>query len=232
MYTQLAGIFLRCKCRRIDLRRMIMTQEQKAIQQDNELLETDVDPNPFVQFHHWFEEAFARITEANAMTLATASTEGAPSARMVLLKEFDERGFVFFTNYESRKGRELEANPVASLVFWWKELQRQVRIEGWVKKVESYESDRYFQSRPRGSRLGAWASPQSGIVSSREELDVRYREVESEYQGREIPRPPYWGGYRVVPKSIEFWQGRTNRLHDRLRYRREEGDWILERLAP
>jgi pyridoxamine 5'-phosphate oxidase len=167
------------------------------------------------------------------MALATATTDGHPSVRLVLLRGFDERGFVFFTNYESRKARELEHNPRAALVFYWPELDRQVRTEGNVERISAEESDAYFQSRARGSRLGAWASPQSQIIASREVLDRRMEELEAEYREAEVPRPPYWGGYRVIPASVEFWQGQTDRLHDRLRYRRlEGGSWCLERLAP
>jgi pyridoxamine 5'-phosphate oxidase len=197
------------------------------------LEESDADPNPIEQFRRWFGEALAAdLHEPNAMTLATATPDGHPSARIVLLKGFDERGFVFYTNYEGRKSRELEVNPHAALVFYWDELERQVRVEGWVRRVPDEESDAYFQGRPRGSQLGAWASEQSRPVSDRGVLEERLRELEARYEGREVPRPPFWGGYRVEPETIEFWQGRENRLHDRLRYRRAGELWRRERLQP
>jgi pyridoxamine 5'-phosphate oxidase len=196
--------------------------------------EGDVDSDPFRQFRVWFDDAVnAGLLEPNAMTLATASRDGRPSARMVLLKGFDERGFVFYTNYESRKGRELVETPYAALIFFWGDLERQVRIEGAVERVEAEESDLYFHSRPEGSQIGAVASHQSQVIASREVIEQRVAELSEEYAGREIPRPAYWGGFRVVPESIEFWQGRPNRLHDRLRYRREDdGVWVIERLSP
>lgn len=166
------------------------------------------------------------------MTLATATRDGHPSARMVLLKGFDARGFVFYTNYESRKGGELEQNPQAALVFFWVELERQVRVEGRVERAAPAESDAYFASRPLGSQIGAWASAQSRVIAGREPLERRTAELEDEYAGREVPRPSQWGGYRVVPHVIEFWQGRPSRLHDRLRYRQKDGGWIVERLSP
>jgi pyridoxamine 5'-phosphate oxidase len=198
------------------------------------LNETDASPEPIAQFRRWFDEALAAdLHEPNAMTLATATPDGRPSARVVLLKGFDERGFVFYTSYEGRKGRELEDNPRCALVFYWGELERQVRVEGGASRVSEKESDGYFGSRPRGSRLGAWASEQSRPVGGREVLEERLRSLEAEYEGREVPRPPFWGGYRVEPEIIEFWQGRENRLHDRLVYRRsEEGGWRRERLQP
>jgi pyridoxamine 5'-phosphate oxidase len=167
------------------------------------------------------------------MTLATATPEGIPAARIVLLKGLDEQGFMFYTNYESRKGQELTANPRAVLVFWWAELERQVRIEGTVEKVEEAEAIAYFQSRPVGSRLGAWASNQSQVIHDRQVLEQRLQELTQQYQDQEIPKPAHWGGYRVIPTAIEFWQGRPSRLHDRLRYRQESGSqWKIERLAP
>lgn len=196
--------------------------------------ESDLDPDPFVQFRSWFDQAVAaQVPEPNAMTLATAGADCRPSARLVLLKGFDASGFVFYTNYESRKARELAANPWAALVFFWPQLARQVRIEGRVEPVAPHESDAYFHSRPRGSQLGAWASHQSQVISSRAVLDQRMQELVAAYQARPVPRPPYWGGYRLAPTMVEFWQGRPNRLHDRLRYRRlEDGGWLIERLAP
>lgn len=198
------------------------------------LSETDVDPDPFKQFQQWLAEAIkAQLYEPNAMTLATVAADGKPSARMVLLKGCDERGFIFYTNYASRKGQELAHNPWAALVFWWGELERQVRVEGYVEQVPAWESDAYFQSRPEGSRLGALASYQSRIISNRDVLEQRLQELVASYHDREIPRPAYWGGYCLRPTSIEFWKGRANRLHDRLRYRRSaDGSWLIERLSP
>ncbi len=193
----------------------------------------DVDSDPIVQFGAWFEETLAaNLHEPNAMIVATATPEGRPSARTVLLKGYDERGFVFYTNYEGRKARELEANPACALLFYWGELERQVRIEGRASRISNDESNAYFASRPRGSRLGAWASQQSSPVEDRSVLEERLRALETEYEGREIPRPPFWGGYRVEPDAIEFWQGRESRLHDRLVYRRKDGAWRIERLQP
>jgi len=208
--------------------------EQRKEHNRSSLLEERVDPDPIRQFVVWFDEASeSGIPESNAMALATATPDGRPSARMVLLRGVDERGFAFFTNYESRKARELEANPRAALVFFWHDLERQVRVEGRVERVAGEESDEYFQSRPTGARIGAWASPQSEVVASRGFLDSRFGALESQYPEGEIPRPANWGGYRLVPDSIEFWQGRPNRLHDRLRYsKREQGGWLIERLAP
>lgn len=198
------------------------------------LSESEVAADPFVQFHVWFDHALsAQLPEPNAMTLATATTDGRPSARVVLLKGFDQRGFVFYTNYQSRKGDELEANQWAALVFFWPELERQIRIEGRVERVSPQESDDYFASRPAGSRLGAWASPQSEVIFGRNVLEQRLSVFSAQYADQDIPRPPHWGGYRVVPTALEFWQGRPSRLHDRLRYRRSDDQrWTLERLAP
>jgi pyridoxamine 5'-phosphate oxidase len=198
------------------------------------LREEDLALDPFMQFGAWFDEvAQADIREPNAMTLATATPDGRPSARMVLLKGVDARGFTFFTNYESRKGGELDANPRAALVFFWVQLERQVRVEGRVERVSDEESDAYFASRPEGSQVGAWASKQSAVLPDRGPLEARYEELRAQYEGREVPRPPFWGGFRVVPETVEFWQGRVNRLHDRLRYRRQgDGSWVVERLSP
>ena len=197
------------------------------------LAESDVAADPIEQFRRWFDAALdAGLHEPNAMTVATATRDGSPSARVVLLKGFDSRGFVFYTNYEGRKGRELEENPRAALLFYWGELERQVRIEGTVSRVSEEESDAYYASRPRGSRLGAWASQQSRTVEGRGFLEDRIGDLEAEYEGREVPRPPFWGGYRVWPEVVEFWQGRENRLHDRIVYRRQGGGWETERLQP
>lgn len=198
------------------------------------LSEGDAAPNPFQQFQKWFDQALsAQLMEPNAMTLATATPEGKPRARVVLLKDFDERGFAFYTNYQSHKGQELVQNPWATLVFWWAELERQVRIEGRVEKVSAEESDTYFHSRPLGSQLGAWASQQSLVISGREELEGRLQALKDEYENRQVPRPPHWGGFRVIPTAIEFWQGRPSRLHDRLLYQlKEDGSWGILRLSP
>ncbi len=196
--------------------------------------EGDVDADPVMQFTRWFEQALAaHVPEPNAMTVATATRAGVPSARIVLLKGFDARGFVFFTNYEGRKGQELAENPVAALVFHWVELHRQVRITGAVEKVSREESDAYFQSRPRGSRLGAWTSKQSSVLAGRAPLEARLAELTAQFGEGDIPLPPFWGGYRVIPDAIEFWQGRPSRLHDRLCYVRLPDDtWRIERLSP
>jgi pyridoxamine 5'-phosphate oxidase len=199
----------------------------------DDLREADADPDPLRQFQLWFDAAVAAgLPEPNAMTLATCTADGVPSARIVLLKVCDERGLAFFTNYRSRKGRELANNPRAALVFFWPALERQVRVEGRVELVSADESDAYFASRPVNSRLGAWASDQSVVISGRDELERRQRELEAQFPDGRVPRPPHWGGYRVVPDVFEFWQGRPSRLHDRLRYRRVENRWVIERLSP
>ena len=206
-----------------------MTDQFAALTKDS------IDPNPIRQFQTWCAEVRAQgIPEQDviSMTLATAGKDGQPSARVVLLKSFDEQGFVFYTNYDSRKGHDLAENPRASLLFYWSQLWRQVRIEGTVEKISAAESEEYFQSRPLGSQLGAWASNQSEVVANRETLEARFAAHEKRF-GERVPRPEHWGGYRLKPNSIEFWQGRDNRLHDRLRYQLQEGGgWLIERLGP
>ena len=197
------------------------------------LNKSNADRDPIKQFAKWYHEATAfGIAETDAMTLATATKDGRPSARIVLLKDFDDRGFVFFTNYESRKAKELAENPRACLVAYWLPVKRQVRIEGFVEQISETESEAYFQTRPLGSRIGAWASNQSEVVENRDSLAQRYADLSERY-GEDVPRPPHWGGYRIDPEVIEFWQGRDNRLHDRLRYRLQaDGTWVIERLGP
>ncbi len=216
----------------------------------------DLDPDPIVQFKRWFDHArglraggqmrkffvrlykrlrlldFSEQVDVNAMTLATVDSEGRPSARIVLLKAVDQRGFIFYTNYQSRKGQELEARPEAALVFYWPDLERQVCITGRVSQLPAAESDTYFRSRPYGSRIAAWASEQSAPVGDRAELEARWTQFEKQYPGSEVPRPPHWGGYVLAPRTVEFWQGRPNRLHDRFRYTRAGQRWNLERLSP
>ena len=198
------------------------------------LSEKDIAPNPFKQFDNWWQEAVATgIEEVNAMTLATASADGIPSARIVLLKGYSENGFIFFTNYDSYKGKQLMENPKACLVFFWKELERQVRITGIVQKTSSQESDDYFYSRPIASQIGATVSPQSTAIANREWLETLYTELELQVEGSTIRRPEYWGGFIIKPVIIEFWQGRPSRLHDRIEYSlQENGEWKIERLAP
>ena len=196
------------------------------------LSEEDTAANPFEQFATWWNEARnSRLQEVNAMTLSTATPDGIPSSRIVLLKGYDPRGFIFYTNYNSAKGKELAENPKASLLFLWKELERQVRIDGIVQKIASIESDIYFKSRPAGSKIGAWASPQSTVIESRKVLEDNVAKYESQF-GENVPRPPHWGGYIVLANKIEFWQGRSSRLHDRIHYRLQDNTWIRERLAP
>jgi pyridoxamine 5'-phosphate oxidase len=198
------------------------------------LRRADLHSDPLQQFSAWFAAALAaEIRDPNAMSLATATPDGKPSVRIVLLKGFDDRGFAFFTNYDSEKGRQLEANPYAALAFYWAQLERQVRISGVVEKTSREDSAAYFHSRPIGSRLGAWASKQSEVVDARQVLDACLSEISERYENGEVPLPPHWGGYRVKPDKIEFWQGRPNRLHDRFRYsRRTDGTWLIDRLAP
>ncbi len=198
------------------------------------LLEADLESDPILQFTKWWNDAVkSEIDEINAMTLATSSLTGLPAARIVLLKDYSEEGFVFFSNYESHKGKELRENPKACLVFFWAALERQVRITGSVEKISAADSDKYFSSRPRGSQVGAWASPQSHSIASREIIEERSAQYQQQFGDTVIPRPAFWGGYIVKPTVIEFWQGRPNRLHDRLQYTLEEkGGWRMERLAP
>lgn len=198
------------------------------------LFENEIDPDPIRQFQIWLSDAIeAQIPLAEAMTLATATPDGKPSARMVLLKQVDQDGFVFFTNYRSAKARQLDANPYASLVFYWYQLERQVRVEGGVTRVSEQESRDYFQTRPRESQIGAWASDQSAVIPDRDVLELRAHELEALYCDRDIDCPDHWGGYRVAPDRIEFWKGRVGRLHDRILYRREsDGIWTISRLAP
>lgn len=206
----------------------------KMDDQPKSLSEDGAKPDPISQFEEWFNEAEADLTrEPAAMTLATADQQGNVSARIVLLRGVDERGFLFYTNYESDKALDLNENPCAALVFYWQALGRQVRIEGLAEMLSEEESDRYFAGRPRGNQLAAHASPQSRVIADRRELTERYQRVERQFEGGDVPRPAYWGGYRVVPEFVEFWQNGEHRLHDRLRYRRDEGEgWLIERLGP
>ncbi len=197
-----------------------------------ELSESDVNPDPIIQFETWFNEALdSEMNEPNAMALATVDEKGKPSCRIVLLKGFDTEGFVFFTNYLSKKGTDISQNPQAAITFFWHGLERQVRIEGKVEKIPQRDSDLYFELRPEGSKIGAWTSPQSQPISKRELLDNQ-REFEQKYNGTTVPRPPYWGGYIIVPEMIEFWQGRPSRLHDRIVYQKTGNSWAIQRIAP
>ncbi len=200
---------------------------------DKQLLEKTSPRDPFRLFHHWFRQAVdSSSLDPNGMVLSTVSPSGKPSSRMVLLKGLDKKGFVFFTNYLSRKGKDLKKRPYGSLLFFWPELGRQVRVEGRVQRITAAESEEYFLSRPRGSQLSAWASHQSQVISNREILEKRMKELEKQFHGKNIPRPPHWGGYRVLPSIIEFWSGRRNRLHDRLNYKKTGSGWTRQRLAP
>lgn len=212
----------------VDMQRLRMDYTQRG------LAEEDVAAEPVAQFEAWLGEAAAAgIREPNAMTVATVGADGRPSARVILLKSVDAAGFVFFTNYASRKGGELDGGSAAALVFYWADLERQVRVEGPVARVSAEESDAYFASRPAGARLGAWASAQSQVIAGRGELEARLAEAAARFAGAEPPRPPHWGGYRVAHEVVEFWQGRPSRLHDRIRYRRGPGGvWLVERLSP
>jgi pyridoxamine 5'-phosphate oxidase len=198
------------------------------------LLESDMDVNPIKQFDKWWQQAIeSNIDEVNAMTLATVNEHGAPSARIVLLKDYGEEGFVFFTNYQSAKGNNIQTNSNVALVFFWKELERQIRIEGVAQKISDQQSDGYYHSRPTESKIGAWASPQSQKIESREVLENNFRKTEINFKDQDIKRPPHWGGYKVLPNKIEFWQGRPGRLHDRIEYsKKKEGNWTFIRLAP
>lgn len=199
------------------------------------LSEDQIDKDPIRQFEQWFEQALrSKVIEVNAMTLATVDTDGSPSARIVLLKDIENDAFVFYTNYNSQKAKEIAANPKVSLVFFWPDLQRQVRIKGTIEKVASANSETYFHSRPAGSQLGAWASPQSDVIPNRDFLEQKLKEVSEKYKDQIVPKPPHWGGYKVIPFTMEFWQGRTNRLHDRILYSKDviSGNWITSRLAP
>jgi pyridoxamine 5'-phosphate oxidase len=198
------------------------------------LRRADLHSDPLQQFGAWFAAALAaNIRDVNAMSLATASADGKPSVRTVLLKGFDERGFAFFTNYDSQKGREIDANPHAELVFYWVQLERQLRISGTVERTSREDSAAYFHSRPVGSQLGAWVSKQSEVIDARQVLESRLTQITERFEGSDVPLPPHWGGYRVKPDMFEFWQGRPNRLHDRFRYSRQaDGTWLIDRLAP
>ncbi|WP_422925576.1 pyridoxamine 5'-phosphate oxidase [Singulisphaera sp. PoT] len=211
-----------------------MTQIERSEYGRDELHKSELLPEPADQFRRWIDDAVAAsVAEVNAMTLATSTPEGRPSARIVLFKDVSEKGVTFHTSYDSRKGRELASNPYAALVVFWPALERQIRVEGRVERITAEESDAYFKTRPLGSQLGAWASHQSEVIADRKTLEAQLEEIRAKFADREIPRPPNWGGFRLIPDAYEFWQGRASRLHDRFRYRRvEPGSWLLERLSP
>jgi len=205
----------------------------KESNRSNELNEGSINKNPFIQFTKWYESILSsNLNDPTAMMLSTADVNGNPSARIVLLKEIDDRGFVFYTNYESRKGKDLKENPKAALTFFWDELRRQIRIEGRIEKISKEISKKYFSSRPRESQIGAWISEQSSVIPNRKFLENKFDELEEKFSNEEIPLPDFWGGYRVIPNYFEFWQGRENRLHDRICYKKENDEWKLFRLAP
>lgn len=205
----------------------------RKVYQKRSLSEKDVKDNPIEQFKIWWEDALAStIDDVNAMTLATSTLDGKPSARIVLLKGIENDGFVFFTNYESRKSREIEANPSVALLFYWRELERQVRIEGGIQKINAADSDEYFHSRPHESQIGAWVSPQSQVIPGRDFLETRRIKTEEDFQGKNVDRPPFWGGFLVRPVRVEFWQGRPGRLHDRIAFIKDNDTWSKVRLAP
>jgi len=209
------------------------TNNGKKNNQINELNESSINKNPFIQFANWYKSIInSKLKEPTAMTLSTADVNGNPSARIVLLKEFDDRGFIFYTNYESRKGKDLKENPKAALNFFWDEPARQIRIEGKIEKVSKEASKKYFSTRPRESRIGAWVSAQSSVIPNRKFLENKFDELEKKFNNEEIPLPEFWGGYRVIPNYFEFWQGRENRLHDRICYKKENDEWKIFRLAP
>jgi pyridoxamine 5'-phosphate oxidase len=216
--------------------RVVNPREMSELRRDyavGGLGEADLDPDPVLMFRRWMHDTVAAgVHEPNAMVLSTVSADGVPASRLVLLKGLDDRGFVFFTNYTSRKGEELAANPRCALLFPWHQLERQVRIEGAATPLSEAANDLYFSSRPRASQLGAWASPQSQVVADRAALDAAYAEAATRFGEGDVPRPRHWGGYCVAPEAVEFWQGRFGRMHDRLRYRRSDGAWVVERLAP
>ena len=209
------------------------TNNEKKDDRRDELNETLINKNPFIQFTKWYRSIVnSNLKEPTAMTLSTADVNGNPSARIVLLKEFDDRGFVFYTNYESRKGKDLKDNPKAALNFYWDELARQIRIEGIIEKISIEASKKYFSTRPRESRIGAWVSAQSSAIPNRIFLENKFDELEKKFNNEEIPLPDFWGGYRLIPNYFEFWQGRENRLHDRICYKKENDEWKIFRLAP